>query len=50
MLVGDDLWIDYGVGGVYFMKFMKVILDCVFGVLGMVCNLWMICMLIELMV
>ncbi|WP_372968484.1 DUF1697 domain-containing protein [Microbacterium sp.] len=47
-LVGDDLWIDYGEGGVHSTKLTKAVLDRVLGVAGTARNLRTVRRLIEL--
>lgn len=47
-LVGDDLWIDYGAGGVHSTKLSKVVLDRALGVAGTARNLRTVRKLIEL--
>lgn len=47
-LVGDDLWIDYGAGGVHSTKLTKAVLDRALGVAGTARNLRTTRTLIEL--
>ncbi|MCE0510655.1 DUF1697 domain-containing protein [Microbacterium aurugineum] len=47
-LVDDDLWIDYGEGGVHSTKLTKAVLDRALGVAGTARNLRTIRALIEL--
>ncbi|MDQ0728625.1 DUF1697 domain-containing protein [Microbacterium sp. W4I20] len=49
-LVGDDLWIDYGPGGVHSTKLTKAVLDRALGVAGTARNLRTTRKLIELTV
>lgn len=46
-LVGDDLWIDYGPGGVHATKLSKAVLDRALGVAGTARNLRTLEALIE---
>lgn len=47
-LVGNDLWIDYGEGGVHSTRLTKAVLDRVLGVAGTARNLRTVRRLIEL--
>jgi uncharacterized protein (DUF1697 family) len=47
-LVGDDLWIDYGDGGVQNTKLTKAVLDRALGVAGTARNLRTVRRLVEL--
>lgn len=47
-LIGDDLWIDYGDGGVHSTKLTKAVLDRALGVAGTARNLRTVRKLIEL--
>ncbi|MFF1538790.1 DUF1697 domain-containing protein [Microbacterium sp. NPDC058269] len=47
-LIGDDLWIDYGEGGVHSTKLTKAVLDRALGVAGTARNLRTTRKLIEL--
>lgn len=47
-LIGDDLWIDYGEGGVHSTKLTKAVLDRALGVAGTARNLRTTRTLIEL--
>lgn len=47
-VVGHDLWIDYGQGGVHSTKLTKAVLDCALGVAGTARNLRTTRKLIEL--
>ncbi|MEU4015268.1 DUF1697 domain-containing protein [Microbacterium sp. NPDC028030] len=47
-LIGDDLWIDYGQGGVHSTKLTKTVLDRALGVAGTARNLRTTRRLIEL--
>lgn len=47
-LVGDDLWIDYGEGGVHGTKLTKAVLDRALGVAGTARNLRTVRKLAEL--
>ncbi|KJL28672.1 DUF1697 domain-containing protein [Microbacterium oxydans] len=47
-LRGDDLWIDYGAGGVHSTKLTKAVLDRALGVAGTARNLRTVRTLIEL--
>lgn len=47
-LVGDDLWIDYGDGGVQNTKLTKAVLDRALGVAGAARNLRTVRKLVEL--
>lgn len=47
-LVGDDLWIEYGSGGVHSTKLTKAVLDRALGVAGTARNLRTVRKLIEL--
>jgi uncharacterized protein (DUF1697 family) len=47
-LIGDDLWIDYGDGGVHSTKLTKAVLDRALGVAGTARNLRTTRKLIEL--
>ncbi|EQM81636.1 DUF1697 domain-containing protein [Microbacterium maritypicum] len=47
-LIGDDLWIDYGAGGVHSTKLTKTVLDRALGVAGTARNLRTTRTLIEL--
>lgn len=48
VLIGDDLWIDYGSGGVHSTKLTKAVLDRALGVAGTARNLRTVRKLIEL--
>ncbi|WP_233437315.1 MULTISPECIES: hypothetical protein [Microbacterium] len=47
-LIGNDLWIDYGEGGVHSTKLTKAVLDRALGVAGTARNLRTTRKLIEL--